>query len=185
MKIRLHEIDQGGGEPFTWSEEVTVPASVLGREEIEAIGPVRWRGEIRRIDSGYLLRAELAYDQTLACQRCLGHVVEPVDQEIELLLVRHEPGAEEEERELEDEDLGVMVIDGDEVDLRPLLVEQMQLEVPMRPLCREECAGLCPTCGANLNEIEGGDCGCERETVDPRWAGLASLRDQLSGERQE
>ncbi len=194
MKIRLHEIDQAGDEPFTWDEEESVPVSVLGREEIEAIGPVRWRGEVRRLDSGYLLRADLSYEQTLACQRCLGRVVEPVEQEIELFLVRsvrsvgsvrHEPGAEDEERELGEEDLGMMEIDGDEVDLRPLLVEQMQLEVPMRPLCREDCAGLCPACGADLNEIEGGDCGCERETVDPRWAGLADLRDRLSGERQE
>ena len=53
----------------------------------------------------------------------------------------------------------------------------MQLDVPMRPLCREECAGLCPTCGATSNE---GDCGCGAETEDPRWAGLAALRDRLA-----
>ena len=179
MKIRLHEI---GDDPYTWSEEESVPASALGREEVEAVGPVRWRGQIQRLDSGFLLRADLAYDQTLACQRCLGSVTEPVEEEIELLLVRHEPGAEEEERELEEEDLGIMVVDGDEVDLRPVLLEQMQLNVPMRPLCREECAGLCPTCGANRNE---GDCGCETETTDPRWAGLADLRDRLADDRSE
>jgi DUF177 domain-containing protein len=182
MKIRLHEI---GDEPYTWSEEESVSLSALGREEVTGLSPVRWQGQIRRLDSGFLMRAGLAYEQTLACQRCLGSVTEPVEDEIELLLVRHERGADEEERELEDEDLGVMVIDGDEVDLRPLLVEQMQLNVPMRPLCREECAGLCPSCGADLNRIEGGDCGCERETVDPRWAGLADLRNRLSGERHE
>jgi uncharacterized protein len=180
MKIRLHEI---GDAPYTWSEEESVPVSALGREEVQSIGPVRWRGEVRRLDSGYLLRADLAYDQTLACQRCLASTTQPVEEEIEILLVRHEPGAEEEERELEEDDLGVMVVDGDEVDLRPLLLEQMQLNVPMRPLCREECAGLCPTCGADLNSAEGGDCGCETQTMDPRWAGLADIRDRLSEER--
>lgn len=179
MKIRLHEI---GDAPYTWSEEESVPVSALGREEVQSIGPVRWRGEVRRLDSGFLLRADLTYDQTLACQRCLASTTQPVEEEIEILLVRHEPGAEEEERELEEEDLGVMVVDGDEVDLRPLLLEQMQLAVPMRPLCREECAGLCPKCGADLNQ---GDCGCETQTTDPRWAGLAEIRDQLSEQRQD
>lgn len=182
MKIRLHEI---GDEPYVWDEEESVPASALDREEVIGLGPVRWRGRIQRLDSGYLLRAGIAYDQTLACQRCLGSVTEPVEEELELLVVRHEEGAEEVERELEEEDLGILVVDGDVVDLRPLLLEQMQLNVPMRPLCREDCAGLCPSCGADLNRVEGGDCGCARETADPRWAGLADLRDRLAGERQD
>lgn len=179
MKIRLHEI---GDAPYTWKEEENVPASALDRPELVELGPVRWQGEIRRLDDDYLLRADVAYEQTLACQRCLAQATESVEEEIELLLVRHERGSEEEERELEEKDLGVLVVEGEEVDLRPFLIEQIQLNVPMRPLCREACAGLCPTCGADLNR---GDCECENETVDPRWAGLADLRDHLAGDRQD
>jgi uncharacterized protein len=179
MKIRLHEI---GDEPYTWDVDERVPAAALDRDELLELSPIAWSGRIDQLDSGYLLRARLAYDQTLACQRCLAKVTEPVDEELELLLLPHESGAEEEERELEEKDLGVVVVDDDELDLQPILLEQLQLNVPMRPLCREDCAGLCPTCGADLNQ---GRCDCVRETVDPRWAGLVAIRDRLDEGRRD
>lgn len=182
MKVRLHEI---GDEPYTWNGEESVPVAIFERDELLELSPVAWSGEIRRLDGhdrGYLLRARAAYEQTLACQRCLGSVTEPVEEEIEILLLPHERGADEEERELEEKDLGVVVVDDDEIDLHPILLEQIQLNVPMRPLCREECAGLCPTCGADLNQ---GRCDCVNETVDPRWAGLAVIRDRLDSDRRD
>jgi uncharacterized protein len=57
------------------------------------------------------------------------------------------------------------------VDIFPTLVSDIILEIPIKPLHDEECQGLCPVCGQNLNE---GDCDCEVETVDPR---LAKLKD--------
>lgn len=179
MKIRLHEI---GDEPFTWSVEERVPAAALERDELLELSPISWSGTIDRLDAGYLMRARLAYEQTLACQRCLGSVSLTVDEPVDLLMVMHERGADEEERELEEKDLGVLVVDDDEVDLQPILLEQLQLNVPMRPLCREECKGLCPTCGADLNQ---GECRCVNETIDPRWAGLAAIRDRLDEGRRE
>ncbi len=173
MKIRL---DQIGDEPYRWNTEETVSPEALDRSELLGLSPVSWSGEISRLGDGFLLRARLAYRQTLACQRCLRRVTEPVEEEIEVLILRHEKGSELEERELEEEDLGVLVVPGDDLDLSPLLEEQIQLDVPMRPLCREDCAGLCPSCGADLNE---GPCDCEPEPSDPRWAGLAALRDSL------
>lgn len=175
MKIRLHEI---GDEPYTWEEEERISPAALERPEVLELGPVSWSGQIVRLDEGYLLRARISYEQTLACQRCLAEVTEPVTEDVELLVLRHDPGAEEEERELEEKDLGVLVVEGEELDLAPVLLEQIQLNVPMRPLCREECAGLCPTCGADLNE---GPCRCGPQATDPRWSGLAALRDSLPG----
>jgi len=61
---------------------------------------------------------------------------------------------------------------GDEVDLEPLVRDAVLLELPQAPLCRSECRGLCPNCGANRNEES---CGCEAPT-DPRWAALDVLR---------
>jgi uncharacterized protein len=179
MKVRLHDI---GDEPYTWEAEERIPAAALGRPEVLELGPVDWRGEIRRVDPGFLLRARLAYDQTLACQRCLTAVTEPVSEELELLVLRHDPGAAEDERELEEKDLGVLVVEKEELDLDPILLEQIQLNVPMRRLCREECAGLCQTCGADLNR---GPCRCGPRPLDPRWEGLAVLRDSLPGSREE
>lgn len=173
MKIRLDEI---GDEPYTWSTREVLSPEALDRPEVVALGPIAWQGEISRLDDGFLLRAHLAYPQTLACQRCLGEVTEEVAEDVDLFVQRHEPGAEVLERELQDEDLGILVVDDEVLDLGPVLEEQVQLNVPMRPLCREECRGLCPTCGADRND---GDCGCRDEASDPRWAGLAVLRGSL------
>ena len=60
----------------------------------------------------------------------------------------------------------------------PLVAEQVQLNLPTHPLCREDCRGLCPRCGANLND---GPCGCAEPPGDPRWAALAGLRDKMPG----
>ena len=65
------------------------------------------------------------------------------------------------------------VFTGKEIDLDPILREQVVLALPGYPLCKESCKGLCSSCGANLNERE---CGCERRVPDPRWAGLEKFK---------
>jgi uncharacterized protein len=67
---------------------------------------------------------------------------------------------------------------GNELDLSPMVRETLMLELPDTPLCRPECAGLCPECGIDLNET---DCGHQSKPTDPRWAGLAALSD-LAGD---
>ena len=66
-------------------------------------------------------------------------------------------------RSLQAEDLGVVYVEDHELDTEPLLFEQVQINIPMKPLCRPECAGLCPHCGADLNA---GACSCaDRKSV--------------------
>ena len=62
---------------------------------------------------------------------------------------------------------------GDQLDLQPLARDAVLLNLPQVPLCREDCAGLCPVCGADRNDEP---CGCEVEAGDPRWATLDALR---------
>lgn len=64
-------------------------------------------------------------------------------------------------------------LEGDELDLEPMLRDAVVLELPQAPLCRPECRGLCPTCGEDLNAQS---CGCEEAPTDPRWAALGTLR---------
>ncbi|MFZ9157663.1 MAG: YceD family protein, partial [Ilumatobacteraceae bacterium] len=67
-------------------------------------------------------------------------------------------------------------IENDQIDLATMVRESVLLDLPDSPVCRPDCAGLCPACGADRNL---GDCGCRIETPDPRWAGLDAIRDQL------
>ena len=83
------------------------------------------------------------------------------------------------EVELEKDELGALIIEGEHLDTEPLIAEQILLEVPMKPLCSPECRGLCPRCGADRNVVP--DC-CEEPAGDERWEALGALRDRLSAE---
>jgi len=95
------------------------------------------------------------------CRRCLQPVGGRVTADVEELFVRDSEEGE------------TYPIGGDHIDLEPLARETVVLALPMAPLCRADCAGLCPTCGADLNR---GPCGCPLPDVDPRWAALDALR---------
>lgn len=170
MRIDLGQVRQ---QPYIWRQTVEVDAAELDDDAVLALGPIDWSGRISYAEPAFYLRARLAYEQTLACHRCLAPVVEPVETEVELLLEVDGEQPMAGEHELGEDDLGVVQVDGEVFDPRPLLVEQLQLAVPMKPLCRDECPGLCPRCGADLKD---GDCGCKDERVDPRWAALAKLK---------
>jgi DUF177 domain-containing protein len=176
MQVRLEQVRDS---PFQWDEAETVDAKEIEHPDVQALSPVRWRGEIRFADPGYLLTATYSYQQTLSCQRCLEPLVEAVEQPLQLLLLPGAPASKGAEHMLAEEELGVVEVDeDDEVDLRPLLIEQIQLNVPMKPLCRPDCAGICPSCGASLNA---GACGCDKEEIDPRWKALQALKELKPG----
>jgi uncharacterized protein len=98
------------------------------------------------------------------CRRCLGPVGGTVSAEVrEVYQAGVAPNDAEE----------IYPLSGDQLDLEPLARDAVLLELPLAPLCAEGCRGLCPTCGANLNE---GSCSCPGTARDPRWTGLDALR---------
>jgi len=172
MEIRL---DQIGDEPFRWQETRSIPVESLQRTQLLELGDIGWDGEVSRTSSGFLLKARVEYSQTLECPRCLGASGIDVKTKIKLAI---EPKSDElfvEELELGKSDLGVLYLEGEILDTDPILTEQIQLNIPMRQLCRQDCEGLCPQCGIDRN-VE--SCECE-EVGDPRWAALTALRDRI------
>ncbi len=105
-----------------------------------------------------------------ACARCLEPFVLALDFPCEFVLT---PAVPTDKPELRAEDLALSTYTGDEVDLAPLLEEQAILALPTRALCREDCMGLCPACGANRNLAP---CGCRPGQADPRFAALRGLK---------
>ena len=81
--------------------------------------------------------------------------------------------AEKSELELSEEDMSVDFIMGDEIDLDEVVREQIYFSLPMKSLCREDCRGLCPVCGINLNKEE---CKCRREIGHPGFSELKKLK---------
>jgi uncharacterized protein len=102
------------------------------------------------------------------CRRCLGEVSGEVVSDVHEFYQPHhrfDPAPEDEAE--------AYLLSGDTVDLEPLARDAVLLNLPQAPLCRSDCAGLCPTCGAELNK---GPCGCPPVASDPRWVALDALR---------
>lgn len=102
------------------------------------------------------------------CDRCCAELVEPMTVPIKNVVVVETEGQPTGSGE-NDEIIGIR--DG-VLELDPLVLQSILLALPMKHLCSEDCRGLCPVCGKNLNE---GDCGCPKDTTDPRLAKLQQL----------
>jgi uncharacterized protein len=109
----------------------------------------------------------------LPCSRCLEPFTLPVDASFDLRYQPHAVNTGDGEREIEEDDLTTAFYESDEIDLGQLMREQFLLSVPMKPLCRPDCKGLCASCGTNLNRAT---CDCRREWEDPRFKALKELR---------
>ena len=168
MKIRLDPVVD---RPFDWQETLAVTAADLDHPDLQALGDVSVTGRISPMSEGYLFEAKLSALQTLRCTRCLEDFEQPMATEVRLMIEICEPHEMPAEVELVADDLGVLKLVEPEIETEPLWREQLHLALPMKPLCRDDCAGLCSSCGADLNE---GACGCG-PAVDPRWAALQGL----------
>ena len=114
-----------------------------------------------------------------ACSRCVASVKVPVDESISVTFMpRHQlpdeaTGPADEGADLTEDDLDVFPYDGEEIDLTALLREQLVLALPFAPLCTDDCKGLCPVCGTDLNQTT---CSCDRTPIDPRLAALKDIK---------
>ncbi|MEO7505695.1 MAG: DUF177 domain-containing protein [Pyrinomonadaceae bacterium] len=137
-------------------------------------GPVELRAEVRRKDARVQLRGDFNAQGTNECSRCLANTPIVVAAPFDVFYTAVSTSDDAEDLELSEESLGVAEFSGDTLDLKEFAREQVVLNLPARVLCREECAGLCETCGANKNLSP---CGCVSETIDPRWQALKGLVD--------
>jgi uncharacterized protein len=115
----------------------------------------------------------------LTCSRCLEAFRLPVDAAFDLVFLPAQENAAQGEIEVDDEDLSTAFYRDDVIDLGGMMREQFLLGLPMKPLCQEQCRGLCPGCGANLNV---GSCSCSQEWTDPR---LDALRGLTAGGKRD
>jgi uncharacterized protein len=135
--------------------------------------PVKARLLVRASGDRAQVRGSLRGAISVTCCRCAKPFPQTVDKEFSVDYWPDPEVEENEELELAYEDLDVGFYRNDELDLSAVVSEQIVLDVPMKPVCRDDCRGLCDRCGADLNE---GDCGCDRTQVDARLAALAEWK---------
>lgn len=128
--------------------------------------------EIEPLGARFLLKGRIGTELILRCDRCLEDFLCPMDLEFTLILRKADPIFEI-DKELKKEELLEEIIKEDELDLDPIIREQVYLFLPMKCLCKEDCKGICPNCGRNLN-FEA--CVCKREAVHPAFEALRKLK---------
>jgi uncharacterized protein len=136
------------------------------------VAPVDLAFEIHKDKDKFRLVGTVVTELELPCSRCLEPFRLPVAAPFDLRYLPASDASSEAEREVDDEDLETSYYENDAIDLNELLREQFYLALPMKPLCREECRGLCTQCGTNLNT---GACDCAPVWEDPRLAPLKGL----------
>ncbi len=153
------------------------PSAFASAEEDYVIAqPVTLALDVSKNKREFRLVGRVATTLQLDCGRCLEPFALPVEAAFDLRYLPHSENTGEGEVEIEEDDLGTAFYRDDTIDLGQLMREQFYLALPMKPLCQEACRGLCPQCGANLNQTT---CDCVTKWVDPRLDVLRSLgRDQ-------
>lgn len=122
------------------------------------------------------LKGHLDTSLEVSCARCLEPVVHQVERDFDLLYRPMGADAGHEELSVTDAEAEISYYQGEGLLLEDVLREQVLLAVPLKSVCREECRGLCPHCGKNLNE---GQCSCVNQVSDTRWEALKELREKL------
>jgi uncharacterized protein len=168
--LLLDEIEEGLSQ---YQFELDPAHLELGEGEFRLVGPLRVDCRINRSAQAFQIDGRLRGRLEGECGRCLEPVEQALEAPLQLLLQCRPLGGDEREATEEDGDVEVLDPGAKQVELKERLREAVLLELPMRLSCREDCKGLCPQCGHNLN---GGPCACAAGQEDPRWAALRELK---------
>lgn len=171
MKIDIEDISEAGLSVDVSASSAELSA-IAGKLDFTLSAPVQAHLEMSRTGAEVLVSGEIQAALGFVCSRCLKEFEYQVDSAFSLSYTRARQT--EKEKELTKADFDVNVLSSNEINTTEMLLGQLTLEAPMKPLCREECKGLCPKCGADLNV---GACGCAAgHKTDLRFAGLKDFK---------
>jgi uncharacterized protein len=144
--------------------------------EVVFEAPVAVRLRLTRVGDLVEVEGQLQTTVRLNCGRCLRDYAAPLISAFSLTYAQVLPQVEDEEEEdveLTADDLGMTLLEGDEIDFHEALQEQLLLALPFRPLCSESCRGLCPHCGADLNTTS---CDCHDDGFGNKFSVLKNFK---------
>jgi DUF177 domain-containing protein len=170
MRIEIDKLEEHGGKFERLYDAKELP---LDDPEVRLVEPAEVSGRVRREGTEVALSGQLRAKLEVVCGRCLQPVELPISADFSERFVRTVSWAADEQHELQPEDLNISVFDGEALELDDLVREELLLAVPVNVLCREDCKGLCPSCGIDRNLSK---CQCEAGEVDSRWQKLKELQ---------
>ncbi len=174
MIIKIGDIPEGG---YHYDIKDTRETIKVGSSVYPVVRAYSGFMEISKTPDGrVVVEGSFSVSVRLRCSRCLEEFEFPIAESFRDVYYPGRYCYGHGVHELTRDDLDVLYYMGDEMDLSMVYLEKTYLAIPMKPLCREDCKGICPVCGKNLNY---GACDCNRRFTDPRWAGLARIREKL------
>lgn len=168
MKVDISSIREarGGSVAFQGDHQIDLTGVNL---DVELVQPVSVRGSVSNTGDGFLVQGEVSYTYRTNCNRCLESVSGSGKVEITEQFASYTPTEADESS---------YYFQGDLIDLSDCLREQVLLSLPMKFTCKEDCRGLCPQCGQNLNHQ---NCNCHSDNFNPQFNKLKSLLNQEGG----
>lgn len=171
MIVDLHKLDDSAGH-LSGDHDVRF-VDTFG---LDAVVPCAIEADYRHVGGAWYFDVHVRGEYATPCHRCLDEVRQPVEGEFELVVRRS--GSSDSAGETEEGYL-VLPLGAHEVSLGPFIHESFVVSIPMVIQCGEDCRGLCPKCGANLNRDT---CGCVAESTDERWDGLRRVQPRKRGQ---
>lgn len=176
MFISLQELES---KPVRFSADVE-PGEISFGGEITQRSPLHAEGRAELLHGSLgeiRISGKLAVEMEGSCARCLETAILPVDKEFDLVYLPADESQGPGEKEVDEAGVEVGYYEGNGLELNESLREVVLLALPMQVICREACAGICPTCGGNRNQQA---CDCHAEATDDRWSELKKFRAEFS-----
>lgn len=175
MRVDVSSIKDVKGASAEVSLQGSIPPIPGPHGDMQTQGPVDVEGRVTNTGEFLVFEGKASAVLKAICDRCLAEFTMPVSAPVEAFFRKPSAGSRE-NGPGEDE---IHTFQGDHIDLAGPVVESLALEIPIRVVCSEDCKGLCPVCGTNLNREQ---CGCKVEAIDPR---LSVLADLLKGRAED
>jgi uncharacterized protein len=145
---------------------------LLEDKRVRLVAAPKVSGQITRNERKVVVEGQLNAVVSVECDRCLKPIDLPIDTEFKVEYVTPATYNASDIAELTEDDLALSVFEGEIVSIDEIVREQILLAVPSHAVCDENCKGLCPICGTDLNVTS---CACQETEIDPRWQGLKEL----------
>lgn len=165
------DIDKLPKEGFSLSRDFEFPSRDLVEEEAVFLQPVHADLTLKRVGEEVWIKGRIKTDLSFVCGRCLAPFEFAVDSKFDLVYLPEE--VHEPKEELDESDLDRLFYQGRRIDVREVILEQLNLTFPPKPLCSPDCEGICAVCGRVRRE---GDCGCQVREPDGPLENLKSLK---------
>ncbi len=164
MVLDISKLINNEGSSIQISRDASFDRVEFNGQNISFTSPMHLEGDIKNIDGLLYMVLSCNAGYVSQCSRCLAPVESKLDFTIKEVFSK---------TELENENDDVIILNSNEIDLKEIAEQAFCCALPITDLCSEDCKGLCPVCGCNLN-LE--TCSCETDDIDPR---LAALKDFL------